>query len=53
MTKNKVVFYGAWVVWISCCLSPALIFAYLLHQQYDLDIKMYELRTELIGVKND
>ena len=51
--KDRIVYYSAWVVWISCCLSPTFFVAYLSHQQYNFDIKMNELRTELIGVKND
>ena len=53
LTKDRIVYYSAWVVWISFCLSPTFFVAYLLHQQYDFDIKMNELRTELMGVKND
>jgi len=51
--KDRIVYYSAWVVWISCCLSPTFFVAYLLHHQYDFDIKMNQLRGELIGVKND
>jgi hypothetical protein len=51
--KDRVVYYSAWIVWIFCCLSPVFFIAYLLHQRYDYDMKIYELRIELMGVKNE
>lgn len=49
--KDKLQYYTALTVWWSCCLSPAVLLAYISHQQYALDMKMHELKKEIMNLK--
>ncbi len=44
--KNKVQYYAAFVIWWSCCLSPALLVTYIYYQDYLFNVKIQEIRKE-------